>query len=51
MEYNPFSGYGNQVKGDSFIGRQTEINKIKQRLLSKEFGNFSLVGIPKICKS
>ena len=51
MVNNPFSGYGNQVKGDSFIGRQTEINKIKQRLLSKEFGNFSIVGLPKIGKS
>lgn len=48
---NPFSGYGNQVKGDAFVGRITEINKIKQRLLSKEFGNFSIVGLPKIGKS
>lgn len=47
----PFSGYGNQVKGESFIGRNTEINKIKQRLLSQEFGNFSIVGLPKIGKS
>ena len=48
---NPFSGYGNQVKGDAFVGRIIEINKIKQRLLSKEFGNFSIVGLPKIVKS
>ena len=48
---NPFSGYGTLVKGDAFIGRNIEINKIKQRLLSKEFGNISIVGLPKIGKS
>jgi hypothetical protein len=48
---NPFSGYGNQVKGDAFVGRNTEINKIRQRMLSKEFGNASIVGLPKIGKS
>lgn len=48
---NPFAGYGSQVTGDSFIGRKSEISKIKQRVLSKEFGNLSIVGLPKIGKS
>jgi AAA+ ATPase superfamily predicted ATPase len=51
MEDNFFAGYGKTVYGVNFIGRDTEIKKIQQRLFSKEFGNLSIVGLPKIGKS
>lgn len=51
MEDNFFAGYGKTVYGSNFIGRETEIKKIQQRLFSKEFGNLSIVGLPKIGKS
>ena len=51
MEDNFFAGYGKTVYGENFIGRETEIKRIKQRLFSKEFGNLSIVGLPKIGKS
>lgn len=51
MENNFFAGYGKTVSGENFIGRATEIRKIQQRLFSKEFGNLSIVGLPKIGKS
>ena len=51
MEDNPFAGYGTTVKGNAFIGRKIEIKLIQQRLFSGEFGNVSIVGLPKIGKS
>ena len=51
MEDNLFAGYGKTVHGESFVGRETEIKKIQQRLFSREFGNLSIVGLPKIGKS
>ncbi|MBK6976969.1 MAG: hypothetical protein IPH28_07445 [Cytophagaceae bacterium] len=51
MEDNFFAGYGKTVYGANFIGRDAEIKKIQQRLFSKEFGNLSIVGLPKIGKS
>lgn len=51
MEDNYFAGYGKTVYGANFIGREAEIKKIQQRLFSKEFGNLSIVGLPKIGKS
>ena len=51
MENNFFAGYGKTVSGVNFIGRDAELKKIQQRLFSKEFGNLSIVGLPKIGKS
>jgi hypothetical protein len=51
MYNNPFAGYGKTVSGDSFVGRVFEIQNINDRLFSNEFGNVSIVGLPKIGKS
>ena len=48
---NPFSSAGGIVDGDLFIGRKEELNEIQGRVLGKNFGNLSIVGIPKIGKS
>lgn len=48
---NPFADYGNLVIGDRFIGRETEISQIKNRILGKSSGNISVVGLPRIGKS
>lgn len=48
---NPFAGFGAIVRGESFVGRDTEIKRVHQRVLSNEFGNIGIVGIPKIGKS
>ena len=49
--YNPFSSVGAIVEGDSFVGRQSEIRDISERLFGQEFGNVAIVGVPKIGKS
>lgn len=51
MEDNLFAGYGKTVYGENFTGREMEMKRIQQRLFSKEFGNLSIVGLPKIGKS
>lgn len=51
MNNNPFAGYGKTVTGDSFVGRKLEIQNINERLFSNEFGNISIVGLPKVGKS
>lgn len=48
---NPFVSVGTIVSGNSFIGREVEIRKIRERVLGQEFGNMSIVGIPKVGKS
>ena len=48
---NPFAGFGAIVRGESFVGRDIEIKRVHQRVLSNEFGNIGIVGIPKIGKS
>lgn len=48
---NPFVSVGTIVSANSFIGRDVEIRKIRERVLGPEFGNMSIVGIPKIGKS
>lgn len=51
MTNNPFASVGAMVEGDAFVGRESEIRTIKERLLGREFGNVSIIGIPKIGKS
>jgi len=48
---NPFASAGSIVDGDAFVGRETEIRDISERLFGKEFGNIAIVGIPKVGKS
>ena len=48
---NPFASAGSIVDGELFIGRANELEEVKGRLLGKNFGNLSIVGIPKIGKS
>lgn len=48
---NPFSSAGGIVDGNLFIGRKEELSEIQGRVLGKNFGNLSIVGIPKIGKS
>ena len=51
MNINPFASVGSMVEGDAFVGRESEIKDISERLFGKEFGNVSIVGIPKVGKS
>lgn len=52
MKQNPFADYGAIVSGNRFIGRKHELNRLKQRVLLKEgFGNFAIMGLPRIGKS
>lgn len=48
---NPFASVGTMVEGDAFVGRESEIRDISERLFGKEFGNVAIVGIPKVGKS
>lgn len=48
---NPFASVGSIVSDDAFVGRQEEIKTISERLFGKEFGNLSVVGIPRVGKS
>lgn len=51
VNYNPFASVGSIVEDDSFVGRQSEIRDISERLFGQEFGNVAIVGVPKIGKS
>ena len=51
LNQNPFADYGNIVSGERFVGRCKEINEIKSRVLGKNFGNLSIVGLPRIGKT
>ena len=48
---NPFSDFGNVVVGDRFIGRLDENNAVKSRVLGKNFGNLSVIGLPRVGKT
>lgn len=48
---NPFADYGSIVRGDRFVGRKTELNTIKQRVLGPNYGNLAIMGLPRIGKS
>lgn len=48
---NPFSDYGGIVQGERFVGRLNEIEVIRNRLLGENYGNMSIVGLPRVGKS
>lgn len=48
---NPFSDYGNIIYGERFIGRKREISLIRDRVLSLNYGNLAIVGLPRVGKS
>lgn len=48
---SPFSSVGGIVSGKDFVGRDSDMETIKGRLLGSNFGNLAIVGIPKIGKS
>lgn len=48
---NPFSDHGGIVTEGRFVGRQNEINLIRNRLLGETFGNIAIMGLPRIGKS
>lgn len=48
---NPFSAYGGIVSSERFIGRESELNQIKKRVLGESFGNLAIMGLPRIGKS
>ena len=48
---NPLSDYGNIITGDRFVGRRSEIADIQNRVLQENYGNISIVGLPRIGKS
>lgn len=52
MNQNPFADYGSIVSGSRFVGRKRELSRLRQRVLPKEgFGNFAIMGLPRIGKS
>lgn len=49
---NPFTNYGNIVSGKKFIGRESYLKLIKDRIsIPKEPGNIAIIGYPRIGKS
>jgi hypothetical protein len=52
QKMNPFSDYGGIVTKDRFVGRKTEIELIRGRLLGENsYGNLAIMGLPRIGKS
>ena len=52
LNKNPFSGYGNIIYGDRFIGRNSDIEIINQRVFKTiEPANIAIIGCPRIGKS
>lgn len=48
---NPFADYGNIVEGNRFVGRNSEITAIHNRVLGSNYGNLAIMGLPRIGKS
>ena len=48
---NPFSDYGQLIKGKRFAGRKLEMQAIRNRVLGASFGNIAVMGMPRIGKS
>jgi hypothetical protein len=49
---NPFSDYGNIVRGERFIGRRNDLRVIDSRIIRpREPGNLAIIGEPRIGKS
>lgn len=52
LKNNPFAGLGTIVQGDRFVGRNDELNSIRQRVLGRhDYSNIAIVGLPRIGKS
>jgi AAA+ ATPase superfamily predicted ATPase len=51
IKENPLADYGNIIHGDRFVGRKLEIATIHNRVLGKNSGNISIIGLPRIGKS
>lgn len=51
IQGNPLADYGNIIFGDRFVGRKSEIAEIHNRVLGKNSGNISIIGLPRIGKS
>jgi len=51
IKENPLADYGNIIHGDRFVGRKSEIATIHNRVLGKNSGNISIIGLPRIGKS
>jgi len=51
LQENPLADYGNIIFGDRFVGRKPEISEIHNRVLGKNSGNISIIGLPRIGKS
>jgi hypothetical protein len=48
---NPFSDFGSTVTEERFVGRQSELKQINNRLFGNSFGNLAIMGLPRIGKS
>lgn len=49
---NPFSGSGGIVTGEQFIGREYELQRMWMQVMNKKkFGNYAIMGLPRIGKS
>ena len=49
---NPFANYGRIVHGDRFIGRETIVNNIENRIIHPDNpGNLVIIGMHRIGKS
>lgn len=48
---NPFSDYGQLIKGRRFAGRKQEIQAIRNRVIGESFGNIAVMGMPRVGKS
>ena len=48
---NPFSDFGQLIKGKRFAGRKSEIQAIRNRVIGDSFGNIAVMGMPRIGKS
>jgi AAA+ ATPase superfamily predicted ATPase len=48
---NPFSDYGQLIKGKRFAGRKQEIQTIRNRVIGDSFGNIAVMGMPRVGKS
>lgn len=48
---NPFSDYGQLIKGKRFAGRKQEIQAIRNRVIGESFGNIAVMGMPRVGKS
>jgi len=51
VKQNPLSDCGNIVIGNRFIGREYEVETIINRILTKNGGNISIMGLPRVGKS